>query len=278
MPASDLRFSRVFPDNATAELRMSSHTPPFDPSSGRTPPSNSRTVLVIGGSGGIGRAVCLEFGRHGWYVAIHYRINRQVAEQTLVRVQEAGGDGVICQADIRDADAVTSLIERVVGSRRRVDAAVCAAGQAGSSLAIRTAADQWQAAVDTNLTGTYHCLQAIGRQMVGQRAGAIMILGSFASLRGGPGQAAYAASKAGLLGLVRSAAREWGPSNVRVNLVFPGWQRTPLAGEAMPGPDEVLDHVLGRTPTLEAVARAVRQLADYPDGSGQIWNLDSRIF
>jgi len=131
--------------------------------------------------------------------------------------------------------------------------------------------------VETNLTGTFHCLQAAGPVMARQRNGAVIVVGSLAALQGGAGQAAYAASKAGLMGLVKSAAKEWGNRNIRVNMALPGWHKTPLAGSAFPHEASV-DHVLGRTPSLEDVAGSIYRLALLQDSSGQIWNLDSRIF
>lgn len=128
----------------------------------------------------------------------------------------------------------------------------------------------------TNLTGTFHCLCAMAESLIEQREGAIIVIGSYAGLHGAPGQAAYATSKAGLIGLVKTAAREWGPYNVRVNLVLPGWQNTGLAGGARPDPDGFTDHALGRSPALPEVAQTVVYLAKLRDVSGQIWNCDSR--
>ena len=109
------------------------------------------------------------------------------------------------------------------------------------------------------------------------RRGSIVVVGSFAGIQGHHGQVAYAASKSGLLGLVRTAAREWGSQNVTVNAVLPGWHQTELSGESMPAPSELEDHVLARTPELQEVARSVYHLAQLRDVSGQVWNLDSRI-
>ncbi len=113
--------------------------------------------------------------------------------------------------------------------------------------------------------------------MMAQGGGAILVIGSFAGLQGTHGQAAYAASKAGLIGLVKTAAREWGRHNIRVNLVCPGWQQTSMAGDSFPTGERLDDHVLGRVSNLADVSRTMCQLAQLSDMSGQVWNLDSRI-
>jgi 3-oxoacyl-[acyl-carrier protein] reductase len=101
-------------------------------------------------------------------------------------------------------------------------------------------------------------------------------VGSYAGLHGSVGQAAYAASKAGLLGLMKTAAQEWGPENICINLVLPGWHKTGLTEEAMSTAGEWKDHALRRPPSLNEVAQTVLYLAQLKDVSGQIWNCDSR--
>lgn len=240
-------------------------------------------VLVTGASGVIGRAISLAFARDGWRVGVHYRQRREAAEQTAALVQEAGGEAGLFQADVREAKQVRAMVGDFLEQWGDMDGLVCNAGQGGGGLLLRTSPDQWQAVVETNLTGTFHCLQAAAPGMIERRDGAIVFMASFAGLQGGPGQAAYAAAKAGLLGLMKSAAREWGPFNVRINALCPGWQASDLAGghrpepAAVQGPGTVDEHVLGRFVQVETVARTVLHLVRSRDTSGQVWNLDSRI-
>lgn len=246
-----------------------------------TPPSPavrlvSPAVLVTGGSGGIGRAICLEFARAGWTVGIHFHERREAAERTAASVKDSGGEGLLFQADIRNARAVEALVENFAARCGRLDVLVCNAGQATSHLVLRLTPEVWAATIETNLTGTFYCLRAAGKLMLSQRTGSVVVIGSFAGIQGQPGQAAYAASKAGLLGLVRTAAREWGPSNIRVNAVLPGWHQTELAGDAVPVTLHST-HTLGRLAELQSVARSIYHLALLEDVSGQVWNLDSRI-
>jgi 3-oxoacyl-[acyl-carrier protein] reductase len=240
-------------------------------------PAPSDVVLVTGGSRGIGRAICEAFGQSGYDVAVHYRERKSDAESTLASVCASGGRGEFFQADIRNAVQVQQLVDAVVRRFGRLDVLICNAGIAVSQLVVRQSGEQWADVIDTNLTGTFHCVQAAGRQMLNQGTGSILVVGSYAAFHGASGQAAYAASKAGLVGLVRTAAREWGPSNVRVNLLCPGWQQTELAGDAVPSGDGLQDHYLGRTPSLGEVAKTAFYLARCFDVSGQVWNCDSRI-
>lgn len=243
------------------------------------PPS----VLVTGASGVIGRAICLEFARAGWRVGVHYCRRREAAERTARLVREGGGEDLLLQGDIAEGKQVRAMTEAFLERWGRMQVLVCNAGRASGGLLLRTEPDQWQAVIGTNLTGTFHCLQAAVPGMVERRDGAVVVIASFAGLQGGAGQAAYAASKAGLIGLVKSAAREWGPFNVRVNALCPGWQPSDLAEASLPDPADpglrftVEEHALGRFVATESVARTVFHLTGLTDASGQVWNLDSRI-
>jgi 3-oxoacyl-[acyl-carrier protein] reductase len=153
---------------------------------------------------------------------------------------------------------------------------ICNAGLAASSLLLRQSEDQWADVVHTNLTGFFHCLQAMAPPLLAQGGGSIVVIGSHAGFHGSTGQAAYAASKAGLIGLVKTAAQEWGPQNVRVNLVLPGWQQTGMSEDAKLDQKDWEDHALHRPPALEEVARTIVYVAQLKDMSGQVWNCDSR--
>ncbi|HNV26728.1 MAG TPA: SDR family NAD(P)-dependent oxidoreductase [Nitrospira sp.] len=235
------------------------------------------TVLVTGGSGGIGRALCLAFARAGLWVGVHYGSHKEAAEQTFRELSLCRGEGAVYQADIRSRLEIQAMIDAVQERHGRLDVLVCNAGVASSHLVLRCPEEEWLRMIDTNLTGTYRCMAAAASLMIKQGGGSIIVIGSYAGLHGTTGQAAYAASKAGLVGLVQTAAREWGPHNIRVNLVCPGWQPTALAGDAFPAPEQLGDHVLGRVSTLEDVSRTICHLAQLPGLSGQIINLDSRI-
>jgi 3-oxoacyl-[acyl-carrier protein] reductase len=192
-------------------------------------------------------------------------------------IKDGGGEAALYRAEVRHAGQVQAMVQDFLASWERLDVLVCNAGQAESGLVVRLRPEQWTSTIETNLTGTFHCLRAVGPVMLARREGSVLVATSFAGLQGRAGQAAYAASKAGLLGLIKSVAREWGPYNVRINAVCPGWHQTGLSEASFPGSDELADHVLGRFVDLESVARSVCHLALLREASGQVWNLDSRI-
>jgi 3-oxoacyl-[acyl-carrier protein] reductase len=235
-----------------------------------------QSVLVTGASGGIGRAICRAFAAAGWYVGVHYHRHKVEAAKTLRAVRVTGGSGWLFQADVREAESVRRMINVFIKKAPKPTAFICNAGIAASRLVLRQREDEWMSVIQTNLTGTFHCLQAMAPPLLSQGGGSVVVIGSYAGCHGSTGQAAYAASKAGLIGLVKSAAQEWGPQNVRVNLLLPGWQQTGLSEGAMPGSHDWPDHALRRPPAIEEIARTIVHMAQLNDMSGQVWNCDSR--
>lgn len=247
---------------------------------GPTVPSPARSapqaVLVTGASGGIGRAISQAFGQAGWYVGVHYHQNKAEAEATLKHVVMANGTGELYQADVREPGSVQRMIERFSRHLSVSPALICNAGIGASSLVLRQGEDGWAEMMATNLSGTFHCFRAIAPAFIERGGGSIIVVGSHAGFHGATGQAAYAASKAGLIGLVKTAAREWGPHNIRVNLILPGWHKTGLSEGAMPADESWMDHALRRPPSREEVASTIVHLAQLKNVSGQVWNCDSR--
>lgn len=153
---------------------------------------------------------------------------------------------------------------------------ICNAGIGQGDLLVRHSSDIWDTVIATNLTGTFHCLQALAPHLIDRGGGSVIVIGSHTGFHGATGQSAYATSKAGLIGLVRTAALEWGPQNIRVNLVLPGWQKTDLTEGIFPEGQGWLDHALRRSPNMQEVVETVVHLAQLKDVSGQVWNCDSR--
>jgi len=238
--------------------------------------NQKQAVLVTGASGGIGRAISLAFARAGWSIGIHYHRNKTAAEGTLDQVAASGGVGTIYEADIRELHEVQQMVEAFCRQVSVPSVFVCNAGIGGSHLLLRQRQEDWAEVIGTNLTGTFHCLRAMAPPLLACGGGSIVVIGSYAGFHGMIGQAAYAASKAGLIGLVQTAAKEWGAGNVRVNLLLPGWQATGLSEGTMPEGDTWSSHALGRPPSREEVAKTVFYLAQLTDMSGQVWNCDSR--
>lgn len=234
-------------------------------------------MLVTGASGGIGRAISLAFAAAGRFVGVHYCRNKAAAEDTLAQVVSAGGAGALYAADIRESHDVQQMVEAFCRQVPAPSAFICNAGIGRSHLLRWQGEEDWSEVLATNLTGTFHCLRSMAPPLLAQGGGSIVVIGSHAGFHGSIGQAAYAASKAGLIGLVRTAAQEWGTGNVRVNLLLPGWQKTALSEEAMPEGEDWKGHMLGRPPSREEVARTVVHLSRLQDASGQVWNCDSRF-
>lgn len=240
-------------------------------------PTTHSTVLIIGGSGVIGRAIAQPFAQAGWNLGLHYRTSLQEAQTILGDLHFSGGIGNLYRADICDEKQTVDMFHRFLADWKRLDVVIVATGIASHQLIVRTSPEQWQEILKTNLTGVFHCLKTAGGILADQQSGSVLIVGSLSGSTGTTGQAAYAASKAGLTGLVKTAAREWGPANVRVNLLFPGWHPSPLSGTAFPQAHDLGDHVLGRTPNVSTIGEMAYHIANLPDTSGQIFNLDSRI-
>lgn len=234
------------------------------------------SVLVTGASGGIGRAISQAFGQIGWYVGVHYYQDKSAADTTLDQVRKLGGTGEVYAADIRESESVQRMFDQFSNDTQGPVAVVCNAGIGQSELLVRHSDDIWDNVIATNLTGTFHCLRACAPVLLARGGGSIMVIGSHTGFHGAKGQSAYATSKAGLIGLVKTAACEWGPQNIRVNLLLPGWQKTDLTEGIFPEDSGWLDHALRRPPSSEEMARTVVHLAQLRDVSGQVWNCDSR--
>lgn len=235
------------------------------------------SVLVTGASGGIGRAISRAFGQIGWYVGVHYYQDKSAADATLDQVRKVGGTGEVYAADIRRPESVQRMFDQFSSDTQGPLAVVCNAGVGQSELLVRHADDIWDNVIATNLTGTFYCLRVSAPLLLARGGGPIIVIGSHTGFHGAKGQSAYATSKAGLIGLVKSAALEWGPHNIRVNLVLPGWQKTDLTEGIFPEEGSGwLDHALHRPPASEEMARTVVHLAQLNDISGQVWNCDSR--
>lgn len=178
-----------------------------------------KTALVTGGSRGIGRAIALELARGGASVIVSYRSGADEAEAVA---DEAGGRAV--RADVSDAGEARSLVEEAGD----LDILVNNAGLTRDALLARMSDEDWDAVLDTNLSGTFYTCRAAARGMMRRRGGAIVNVTSIVALRGNPGQVNYAASKAGIIGLTKSLARELGSRGIRANAVAPGYVKTRL--------------------------------------------------
>jgi 3-oxoacyl-[acyl-carrier protein] reductase len=224
----------------------------------------ANTAVVTGGATGIGRAVALEFARRGVNVAFNYIDipGRDIAEQALLTETALRAFGVSVwseKCDVRDLGAVEHFVEHVKAELGGVQYLVNNAGIARDAAMWRLGSEQWREVMDTNITGAFHCTQVVARLFRIQRAGRIVNIASIQAFHPSFGVAAYAASKAALVGLTRASAIELGPANINVNAVAPGYVRTE-ALETLP-PDVVerakKNSVLGRLAEPEDVGNVV---------------------
>ena len=219
-----------------------------------------RVVLVTGSSRGIGAEVAIRAASEGATVAVHYRSDAAAARGIVGKVREAGADADCFDADVTDGADAARLIERVIERFGRIDGLVNNAGltQVGPFLEIDPA--EWDAVIATDLTGAFHTCRAVLPSMVERGSGSIVNVASRLGQIGVAETAAYSAAKAGLIGLTRSLAREFGPKGIRVNAVAPGMTITDMTTDLVDseeGRRRLCDSALGRFGRADEVAEAV---------------------
>jgi len=219
-----------------------------------------RVVLVTGSSRGIGAEVAVKAAAEGAVVAVHYHRSADAAEQTLARVRNAGSDGATFAADIADGPQAEGLVAAVIERFGRVDGLVNNAGRTlvGPFLEIEPA--QWNAVISTDLTAAFHTCRAALPSMLERGSGAIVNIASRLGQMGIADTAAYSAAKAGLIGLTRALAREFGPRGIRVNAVAPGVTVTEMTTDLLDSEEGRLrlrDMPLGRFGRADEVADSV---------------------
>ena len=218
-----------------------------------------QVALVTGGSRGIGAAVCAELARGGAEVVVNYTANAEAAEGVCAAI---GGSAHAVRGDVSTMDGATGLVEQVESDVGPIAILVNNAGITRDNLIMKLAEDDWRSVIDTNLGGAFFTCRAVARPMLKRRAGAIVNMSSVVGVHGNAGQTNYAASKAGLIGLTKSLAKELGARGIRVNAVAPGYISTELT-DALPEParEAILKSTpLGRLGTTDDVAHAVRFL------------------
>jgi 3-oxoacyl-[acyl-carrier protein] reductase len=214
-------------------------------------------ALVTGASRGIGAAVARELADAGARVAVNYNASAEAAEQLAGEI-----GGVAVGGDVSDSGSAKEVVERAESELGDIDILVNNAGITRDTLIARMSDEEWDAVIATNLSAAFYTSRAVARKMLRRRSGAIVNMSSFVGVHGNPGQANYAATKAGLIGFTKALAKELGTRGVRVNAVAPGYITTDITADLS---DEIREFLLqatalGRLGDPQDVARAVRFL------------------
>ncbi len=230
-----------------------------------------KNAIVTGAAAGIGKAIARTFAGEGARVAV-CDLDHAKAEQTAEEIRSGVGEAMACKMDVSDPESVVEAVKRILESFKSIDILINNAGITKDNLIIRMSDDEWNDVVGVNLKGVFNCTKAVAATMLRQRSGKIVSISSVVGIMGNPGQANYAASKAGIIGLTKALAREFAPRGISVNAIAPGFIKTGMTDALA---EQQRDALLSRIPFRrlgepEDVAKGAlflaSELSDYVTG------------
>jgi 3-oxoacyl-[acyl-carrier protein] reductase len=236
-----------------------------------------RIAVVTGAGRGIGASIATKLGEAGCNLVIS-DINKAGAQATADRIKDFGRDAIAVQSDVSQLDQAEDLVKESVAKFARIDILVNNAGITRDNLVMRMNEAEWDSVLSVNLKGTFNCIKAVTRTMMKQRSGKIINISSVVGVMGNAGQANYSASKAGVIGLTKSVAKEFGSRNIQVNAVAPGYIQTDMTKDLSDAAKEAFITIipLQRAGQADDVANGVLFLAsplsDYT--TGQVLHVD----
>ena len=239
---------------------------------------NGKIAVVTGASRGIGKAIAIKLAGLGATVVINYNGSAQKAEEVKQKIIAEGGRAETMQCNVADYDACEAFFKAVIEQFGRIDILVNNAGITKDGLIMRMSEEEFSSVVDVNLKGTFHCIRFASRQMMKQRSGRIINMSSVVGISGNAGQINYAASKAGVIGMTKSAAKELASREITVNAIAPGYIETDMTNVLSDKvKEETLKQIpLGRMGQTEDIAAAAAFLASDEAGyiTGQVLAVD----
>ncbi|MGN0367105.1 MAG: 3-oxoacyl-[acyl-carrier-protein] reductase [Suilimivivens sp.] len=239
---------------------------------------NGKVALVTGAGRGIGRAIALALAEKGAFVVVNYNGSEQKAEETVNAIKAAGGEAVSYQCNVADFTACGEMITALMKEYGHIDILVNNAGITRDNLLMKISEEDFDYVISVNLKGCFNTIKHLSRYLLKQRSGKIINISSVSGVMGNPGQANYCASKAGVIGLTKSAARELGSRGITVNAIAPGFIETEMTEGLSDSVKEALKDqtLLKRTGKAEEVAQVAVFLAsegaDYI--TGQVISVD----
>ncbi|MGN0197008.1 MAG: 3-oxoacyl-[acyl-carrier-protein] reductase [Candidatus Gastranaerophilaceae bacterium] len=238
---------------------------------------SEQVALITGGSRGIGKACAKELAKAGFDVAVIYAGNEAAANETVSELKAMNVEAEAYKCDVSDAESVNECVSKVMEKFGRIDVLVNNAGITRDNLMLRMNHDDWNAVINTNLTGAFNMTKPIVKIMMKQRSGSIVNMSSIVGVMGNAGQANYSAAKAGLIGFTKSLAKELGSRNIRVNAIAPGFIKTDMTKGL--DIDSFAEHIpLKRLGEAEDIAVTVKFLAvDGKYVTGQVIGVDGGL-